>query len=158
MADFVNIVLGWIHILAVAIWIGGSILIDYVLLPSLGNVSPEVRGKVLMGITKKFNLIAWISVILIGVSGVARAELFGLFDPNILDYTAFGFVLQAKITLYLIMVLIGLFITRLGLKLKKNPSFELAIKITGRIKRLSEINIFLGVLVILLAVALRMRI
>ncbi|MDJ0270629.1 MAG: CopD family protein [Aigarchaeota archaeon] len=69
--------------------------------------------------------------------------------------TTYGLVLLAKMFIFLIMVTIGLILTRIGLKLAKGASPEYAQKAQKNIKVLSEINIVLGVVVILLAVALR---
>ncbi|MDJ0269616.1 MAG: CopD family protein [Aigarchaeota archaeon] len=79
----------------------------------------------------------------------------GALTLSVLLTITYGLILLAKMSIFLIMVVIGLAITKMSLKLAKGASPEYAQKAQKNIKVMSEINIILGVIVILLVVMLR---
>ena len=112
MADIIQIVLDYVHIISVMVWIGGGIYFLRIVQPSLAALPPDQAGKLTGAILKKFTPIAWGLIIVIGVGGLLRAFLFGLLDQTILMSTTYGNLLLLKMALYVVMVVVGITITR----------------------------------------------
>ncbi|MFQ5950926.1 MAG: hypothetical protein ACE5KH_02440, partial [Candidatus Geothermarchaeales archaeon] len=68
MPDIYQIALGWIHLLAVITWVGGSIFADRILAPSLTSVPPNHAGKLFQAVSKRFTPLAWVAVGLIATT------------------------------------------------------------------------------------------
>ena len=153
MADIVNLILDSVHLLSVIVWIGGAIFSDRILLPSMSAISPDQAGKLMGGILKRFTPLVWGLISIIGFTGLIRSYLKGSVNISFLLDTSSGNILLLKVALVCTMLAFGLLITRAGLKLSKSPSPEYALKVRKRIKFLSETNIVVGIIVILLAVA-----
>ncbi|BAA79875.1 conserved hypothetical protein [Aeropyrum pernix K1] len=158
MADFANIFLGWLHILGVVIWIGGSIVLDVILRPgsikSMG-LTQEQAARLGQAISKRFSPMVWISVVVVAATGVLRGARMDVLGYDALTGTTYGLILSAKLILFLAMMVIGVMIGRTGLKLAKAGDPEESLKAQTKIRKLSEVNIAIGIVVILLAVALR---
>jgi len=151
MADLVSMGLNWIHYLGVALWIGGAFFIDFILNPSSRVLPPDQIGKLIQAVVRRFTPVAWTSIFLIAITGILRANTFGMLDIGILTETTYGNYLLAKMFIFLIMIIMGLIITTIGRKIPKIGTPEYSQKAMKQIKRLSEINIILGFIVILLA-------
>ncbi len=165
MHDPADLILGWIHLLSIIIWIGGAIFYDRILQTSLKTIAPDQAGKLVQDIMKRFIPLVWVSLIAVAATGLLRAGARGVLTSNALASTSYGNLLLAKMSLFLVIIVIGVVITRTGLKLFKlappasqgvplGPPPAFVIKAQQRIKMLSEINIGLGVVAVLLAVAL----
>jgi hypothetical protein len=70
MANIIQMVLDFIHIVAVMIWMGGGIYFFIIVQPSLAGLPPDQAGRLAGGMVKKFTPIAWGSIITIGVIGL----------------------------------------------------------------------------------------
>jgi uncharacterized membrane protein len=105
-------------------------------------------------VVKRFTPMVWTAIVLIAVTGLIRAGQMGALSITALTSSPAGHILSAKMALFLIMFIAGLVITATGRKLSKNSTREYVAKAQRRIKILSETNIVLGVIVILLSVML----
>lgn len=150
--------MGWLHILAVVIWIGGSIVLDVILRPgsirSMG-LTQEQAARLGQAISRRFSPMVWISVGIIAVTGVLRAARIGVLSFEGLTSSTYGLILSVKLVLFLLMMIVGVMIGRTGLRLARLDEPEESLKAQTRIRKLSEINIVLGIAVVLLAVILR---
>ena len=152
MADSVRIILDYVHLISVMIWIGGGIYFLRIVQPSLTALPPDQAGRLTGAILKKFTPIAWGLIIVIGVGGLLRAFLYGLLDQTILMSTTYGNLLLLKIALYVVMVFVGITITRISASIPTLQPQEIP-RTQARIKTLAQANIVLGMITILIAVA-----
>jgi uncharacterized membrane protein len=98
-----SVVLQWLHLLAMAVWLGGLLFISMVLLPVVRHrFPPEVTSQLIAAIGRRFQPIGWIALILLLITGLRRAALaFGGFPELFQGFstTAYGQLLQAKLLL-----------------------------------------------------------
>jgi len=141
----------FVHILAATTWVGGIIYMVLVLLPSLETLDPS-SAKVLMGgLSKRFTMVAWTSIILLIITGGMQIQPGTLFDFS----SQYGTFLTIKLGSVLLMILIALYITfALYPKVRKlapapgeEPSAEF-VSLQRRLPLLAKINAILGILVI----------
>ncbi len=161
----------WIHILAAISWVGGMIFVAFILGPYVRRTIPEAERTPLMAaVGKRFSVLGWSAIFTLVCTGIYNAVRF-LGSWDLLLGTTFGHLLLVKIAL--VAVMIGLSIAHdfflgprqrdLGRQLRqtKPPSLEQAP--TGqalqRLRRwtvlIAQLNLALGVLVILLAASLQ---
>jgi uncharacterized membrane protein len=152
MADIVLIVLDYVHILSVMVWIGGGIYFLRIVQPSLTALPPDQAGRLTGAILKKFTPIAWGLIIVLGVGGLLRAFLYGLLDQTVLMNTIYGNLLLLKMALYVVMVLVGIIITRTSASIPTLQPQEIP-RTQSRLKTLAQTNIVLGLITILISVA-----
>jgi len=70
-------ILTWIHLMAAAIWIGGSLFIGIVFSPLLKTMtdSLEERMKIMIRVGKRFNKIAVPALIILMVTGLYSSHV-----------------------------------------------------------------------------------
>lgn len=159
----------WIHILAAISWVGGMIFVAFILGPYVRRtVPPEERTALMAAIGKRFSYLGWSAIFTLVCTGIYNAARFlGAWDA--LWGTTFGRLLLVKIALVLVMI--GLSIAHdfflgprqrnLGRRLPQMPSLEQASaaqalqRLRGWTVLIAQLNLVLGVLVILLAASLQ---
>ncbi len=152
-ATFIN----FLHLLAMATWVGGMLYLNIVLMPSLSSIDPSQRGRLMGTATKRFSLLAWGSVIVLVTTGLFRAPHQAFFNFSIV----YGILLTIKILIVFSMIVIGgLMSFVLGPKMIEispppgeapDPEF---LKVNNQLALLSRINMLLGVLVLVFAASL----
>ncbi len=146
--QIMNIVMLWLHYLATMMWIGGMAFNLLVLRPSMAVVDQNQRPILGTKVLKRFIVFAWLSIIVLILTGVSIASSRMAFE-NIFS-TTYGIVLLSKHFVTLIMVLIVAWI-----------SFVLSAKLSPfapkpeTILLLVKTNLSLGILVLLLTAILR---
>jgi uncharacterized membrane protein len=95
------------HLLATVAWIGGMIFMKAILVPSLAVLEPPQRGRLMGSIAKRFTALAWSSVVILALTGFAKAPE-GLLGDTTTDV---GVLLTVKLALFAGMVVVGLVIT-----------------------------------------------
>jgi uncharacterized membrane protein len=150
-------VVNLLHLIAAVFWIGGMAFVNLVLEPSLKELDPVQRGKLMGTIGKRFTIVAWGSVLLLLVSGFIKTPDGLLFDTS----DAYGTTLLLKHIVVLLMILFGLRIA-VGLipKIRREapqpgqaPSPEF-LKAQGQFQLLSRVNFILGLIVLVLVALL----
>ncbi|MGQ9632179.1 MAG: CopD family protein [bacterium] len=163
------VIIAWLHLLATVIWIGGMAFYVLVLIPSLAAIDPPQRGRLLGVLIKRYAPIAWGSVILLIVTGVLITVNRAALDA--LSRTApYRIVLAIKHVIVLAMVAIGAITSFvIGPKLMAPPPKPEeassgpppagpppeVMKLQRRSATLGNINLALGVIVLLLTAILR---
>ncbi|MCB1523891.1 MAG: hypothetical protein KDJ20_12140 [Hyphomicrobiales bacterium] len=75
-----------LHVAAIVHWIGGLMFVTMVILPSLGELRPEIRAASFAAIERRFAAQARLSVALAGATGFYLLHAFGLWgalaDPH----------------------------------------------------------------------------
>ncbi|MXX79624.1 MAG: hypothetical protein F4Y69_01155 [Chloroflexi bacterium] len=113
MSETVISILTWLHVIGVAIWLGGQIVTAACVIPALRAVGNRtVWLDALEGFTRRFGRIGITAMVVIVITGGAmvdprldQAENFG---PNIYD-ARWGYIFVIKMALWAVMIaLIGL--------------------------------------------------
>ena len=107
MSEEVRSLLVWLHLIFVAIWIGAQVLTGFAVVPSVRRIRDDAdRVETLRIFTRKFNIVAWGSLLLIVISGGAMTgdriedvkDIFGGFYDS-----RWGVIFSIKMTLVVIM-------------------------------------------------------
>jgi len=68
---FVKTIIDFLHILATVAWIGGMFINIFILRPSaIKSLSPADAGKLMGTVMKKFRILVYISIVVLGVTGI----------------------------------------------------------------------------------------
>jgi len=99
-------IITWIHLVAAAIWVGGSIFIGIVFSPLLKTISTsmEERIQIMIKVGKRFNKVAVPSLIILMITGLYNSHLL-LSKPDLLMATSYGTFLTIKIILVIALVI-----------------------------------------------------
>ncbi len=99
-------IISWIHLVAAAIWVGGSIFIGIVFSPILKTIttSIEERIQIMIKVGKRFNKIAVPSLIILMITGLYNSHLL-LSKPDLLMATSYGTFLTIKILLVIALII-----------------------------------------------------
>jgi uncharacterized membrane protein len=100
-------VINFLHLLATVFWIGGMIFMNLILYPAQINIAPSDRGKFMGAVAKKFSIFAWLSVIVLIITGLIKTPEGMLVNTS----THLGFWLTIKHILILLMIVFGLIIS-----------------------------------------------
>ncbi len=101
-----SVVMDFVHLSAVAAWIGGLITLALVLRPALHPLSPEQRGKAILALLKRYSPMAVICVSLIVTTGL-YASTVNLYAPSDMADSTYGLTLLAKLMLILPLLALG---------------------------------------------------
>ena len=99
-------IITWIHLVAAAIWVGGSLFIGIVFSPLLKTISTstEERIQIMIRVGKRFNKIAVPSLIILMITGLYNSHIL-LSKPDLLFATSYGTFLTIKIILVIALVI-----------------------------------------------------
>jgi putative copper export protein len=99
-------ILTWIHLVAAAIWVGGSIFIGIVFSPILKTIttSTEERIQIMIKVGKRFNKVAIPALIILMITGLYNSHLL-LSKPDLLMATSYGQFLTIKIVLVIALII-----------------------------------------------------
>ncbi len=89
------------HVLAAAVWIGGTVALVFTTVPTLRTLPPEERADKVRMLGRRWRPIGWGSLAVAGASGIWLAfGYWGADDPDVLFHTETGHILIAKALLY----------------------------------------------------------
>jgi uncharacterized membrane protein len=99
-------ILTWIHLVAAAIWVGGSLFIGIVFSPLLKTLtdSLEERMQIMIRVGRRFNMIAVPSLIILMATGLYSSHTL-LSKPELLVATSYGTFLMIKIILVIALII-----------------------------------------------------
>ncbi len=99
-------IITWIHLVAAAIWIGGSLFIGIVFSPLLKSMtsSVEERMQIMIRVGKRFNKIAVPSLIILMITGLYTSQAL-VVRPDLLVLTSYGTFLIIKIILVIALII-----------------------------------------------------
>ena len=108
MSETALSILVFLHLIFIAVWVGSQVLVAAAVVPSLRRISGgEDRVAALEHFTRRFNHVAWGSMILIVITGglmvserIDQAKVFG---DSILD-ARWGWIFVIKMTLWVLML------------------------------------------------------
>ena len=156
-----QVIITWIHLVAAAIWVGGSIFIGIVFSPLLKTIttSMEERIQIMIRVGKRFNKIAVPSLIILMITGLDYAH-FLLSKPDLLMATTYGIFLTVKIILVIALVITYAIHVRVIRKdvenqiMSKQMSVNQIQKLRKKIIILGEITVVLSVTILFFAALL----
>ena len=100
-------IITWIHLIAAAIWVGGSLFIGIVFSPLLKTMtdSVEERMQIMILVGRRFNKVAVPSLIILMITGLYTSHaLIG--KPELLVSTSYGTFLIIKIFLVIALIVV----------------------------------------------------
>src|SRR6056300_832197 len=98
-------IITWIHLVAAAIWVGGSLFIGIVFSPLLKTMtsSVEERMQIMIRVGRRFNKVAVPSLIILMATGLYTSHAL-LSKPDLLVSTSYGTFLIIKIFLVIALI------------------------------------------------------
>ena len=161
----------WIHILAAISWVGGMLFVAFIVGPYVRRALPPAdRIPLMAAVGKRFSYLGWSAIFTLVCTGIYNAVRF-LRSWDALLNTTFGHILLVKLALVALMI--GLSITHdfflgprqrnLGRQLRQTkppdlehaPAAQALQRLRGWTVLIAQLNLLLGVLVILLAASLQ---
>lgn len=99
----------WVHLVASAIWVGGSIFLGVILSPILRQVTPNIeeRLRLMILVGRRFNKIAIPSLIVLVATGIYNSRVL-LANYTLLDDSSYGVFLVVKMILVAMLVVVYL--------------------------------------------------
>ena len=151
-------ILTWIHLMAAAIWLGGSLFIGIVFSPLLKTMtdSLEERMKIMIRVGKRFNKIAVPALIILMITGLYSSHVL-LSKPELLVSTSYGMFLIIKIILVIALVITYVIHVRIIRKdveekiMSNQMSTSQIQKLRKKIIILGEVTVFLSIAILFLA-------
>ena len=106
MTAIEHAIITWIHLVAAAIWVGGSLFIGIVFSPLLKTMtnSLEERMQIMIRVGKRFNKIAVPSLIILMITGLYTSHVL-IVRPDLLASTSYGTFLIIKIILVIALII-----------------------------------------------------
>ena len=151
-------IITWIHLVAAAIWVGGSLFIGIVFSPLLKTMtnSVEERMQIMIRVGRRFNKIAVPSLIILMATGLYSSHML-LSKPDLLVATSYGTFLIIKIILVIALIIIYAIHVRVIRKdveekimLNQMPEPEIQ-KLRKKIIILGEITVVLSIAILFFA-------
>ena len=99
-------IITWIHLVAAAIWVGGSLFIGIVFSPLLKTMTSSIqeRMQIMIRVGRRFNKVAVPSLIILMVTGLYTSHVL-LSKPELLVATSYGTFLIIKIILVIALII-----------------------------------------------------
>jgi uncharacterized membrane protein len=147
-------IITWIHLVAAAIWVGGSIFIGIVFSPLLKTISTsmEERIQIMIKVGKRFNKVAVPSLIILMITGLYNSHLL-LSKPDLLMATSYGTFLTIKIILVIALVITYAIHVRVIRKDVQDKIISKQMTIV-QIQKLRKKIIILGEITVVLSIAI----
>ncbi len=151
-------IITWIHLVAAAIWVGGSLFIGIVFSPLLKTMtnSIEERMQIMIRVGRRFNKIAVPSLIILMATGLYTSQAL-LSKPDLLVETSYGTYLIIKIILVIALIVtyvVHVRVIRKDIedKIMSNQMLEPEIqKLRKKIIILGEITVVLSIAILFFA-------
>lgn len=99
-----------LHIVAVALYVGGSVFLDLIFSPAQDSIPPSQASVIGQKVGRYFAILAWVSLFVIGASGLIQLYSLG-FMNDALYTTRHGYWLISKMLVWLILAIDGAIMT-----------------------------------------------
>jgi uncharacterized membrane protein len=154
----------WLHIMAAVTWIGGTIFLALVLIPTLRRPDFKASAVALIRVTVlRFRWIGWVCFAIFVVTGTANLNFRGLSWSDVLTSTfwrgSFGAVLFLKlITVAIILVISALHDFAIGPRAtdawQDNPTSKETARLRNQAVQIARINLLLALVAVALGTML----
>jgi uncharacterized membrane protein len=161
MSAIEQAIITWIHLIAAAIWVGGSLFIGIVFSPLLKTMTDSLqeRMQIMIRVGRRFNKIAVPSLIILMVTGLYSTHML-LGKPELLFATSYGIYLTIKVILVIALIItyvIHVRVIRIDIedKIMSNQMSDSQIqKLRKKIIILGEITVVLSIAILFFAALL----
>jgi len=121
-----NLILHWLHLIAVVLWIGGLGFNLMLLMPNLKRVDLTNRSKLVSQVMPHFLRLVWITIAIIVATGLYRvAFVNNMTELSDFTGTSYGLSLIAKMSIVVAMIILAAIITlRLAPKIVSHLSIH----------------------------------
>jgi len=161
MSAIEQAIITWIHLVAAAIWVGGSLFIGIVFSPLLKTMTDSLqeRMQIMIRVGRRFNKVAVPSLIILMATGLYSTHML-LGKPELLFATSYGTYLTIKIILVIALIItyvIHVRVIRKDIedKIMSNQMSESQIqKLRKKIIILGEITVVLSITILFFAALL----
>ncbi len=154
----------WLHMLATVLWIGGLVVLSILVMPAAQKtLEPQAYGSLLANIERRLNPLGWFSILTLLASGMVQMSASPHYDGFLSIRSLWAGAILVKHLLFGVMVATSGYITWGLMPLLhrttllhsrgKNPQ-DLAV-LQRRFARLVQVNMVLGVIVLLLTAIAR---
>ena len=95
-----------LHLLATAVWVGGTVVLVFTAVPTLRTLPMEERARSVRMLGRRWKPIGWTSLVILAGTGAGLA--FGYWnasDPDVLFHSRFGHILIAKAVLFFLLLI-----------------------------------------------------
>jgi len=92
------------HVLATAVWLGGTVALVFVAIPVVRRLEGETRAAALRTLARRWRRIGWGSLTVLVASGIPLAGHAGAFHTHVLFSSSFGRVLIVKSVLAALLI------------------------------------------------------
>ncbi len=106
MSAIEQAIITWIHLVAAAFWVGGSLFIGIVFSPLLKTMTDSLqeRMQIMIRVGRRFNKVAVPSLIILMATGLYSTHML-LGKPELLFATSYGIYLTIKIILVIVLII-----------------------------------------------------
>jgi uncharacterized membrane protein len=128
-----------LHVLAAAVYVGGSVFLELVFGPSQDSIPPSQASVIGQKVGIRFAVLAWISLLIIGLSGACQLYAKGLLNP-LLFTTRVGIWTLSMIGLWVLLAINGAVMT-LGIRPRLEKRLSLPVTPEIGVRRLEELGL-----------------
>ncbi len=157
----------WVHLVSAIVWIGGQLFILIVLLPILRNALPRNERALLFAqVGRRYAVVSWIALLLLVATGILNGERRGI-EWARLPQSSYGRILLVKLIFVAVVIAITLVhalyfgrrITTIAARVQEMGSDDQMVAEERRRLQiasgvLSGVNLFLNLVIVLLAASL----
>lgn len=110
--DWSVLILGFVHDLSVAIYVGGAVAMEFVLAPAQAAIPPAQAQIMGEKTSNRFLILVWASLALILITGLLRLQMNGMLNADGLSLAdSYGRTLWVMLGLWLVLAINGGLIT-----------------------------------------------
>lgn len=140
----------WLHLTAMAVWMGGMLFMAAVVLPALRRDRPAAVGEFLVRATTRLRVVGWVCLAVLGFTGWAQLEFRGIaWNANV--------VVVSKIAVYFALLAISVLHDfwlgpRASLAMRDDPGSSATIRVRQVAMRMGRMTAVLALLAATLGV------
>lgn len=153
MADIALVVLGWLHLLAVVVWVGGTYYFYRVFQPSLAALPLELARKMNQRVAGRVVLLTWLAILGVAATGLLSASLGGALTPGALLGTLPGNLLLGLAAVFGAMALLAWLLAKTVPRTWRETTADAMKEAQAKVQRLARAQLLLALVAILLEVA-----
>lgn len=165
--DWSILILGFVHDLSVAVYVGGAVAMEFVLAPAQAAIPPAQAQIMGEKTSNRFLILVWVSLVFILITGLLRLQMNGMLNADGLSLSdSYGRTLWTMLFFWVVLAINGALITfvfrpTLQGKLKSgsnqasaNQDRDAKMKAATWIQHITRADLVIAVLVTLLGASL----
>lgn len=110
--DWSVLILGFVHDLSVAVYVGGAVAMEFVLAPAQAAIPPAQAQIMGEKTSNRFLILVWVSLALILITGLLRLQMNGMLNADGLSLAdSYGRTLWTMLFFWVVLAINGALIT-----------------------------------------------